>query len=90
MRTLKRLPVAQHDLVLADASDIVSVAGIEYIQRGRADVLGRVISSLRRVLAGGDAFPLACDYSGYPDGTGGRVAGHFERPDIIVWRPGLL
>lgn len=39
--SLNRLPVARHDLVLADAG-YCSVAGIEYVQQRRADVLVRV------------------------------------------------
>jgi hypothetical protein len=89
--SLNRLPVAPHDLVLADAG-YCSVAGIEYIQKRRADVLVRVkFSSLRRVLAGGRTLSSRLAITAViPNGTGGRVAGHFERPDIIVWRPGLL
>jgi hypothetical protein len=39
--SFNRLPVAPHELILADAG-YCSIAGIEYVQRQNADVLVRV------------------------------------------------
>ena len=80
-----RLPVARHELILADAG-YCSVGGIEYVHQRGADVLVRInpqafvaYSQARKTLHSANTIAGII-----PSGTGRRVAGHFARSDFLV------
>jgi hypothetical protein len=64
--SLNRIPVAPHELILADAG-YCSIAGIEYVWQHGADVLVRInLRASLRILYTGGASPSFRDYARCP------------------------